>query len=234
MEIFSSQKVGGEFGDVKFDYKLDHQNRKKIKNIFAESGVKIIAIGVFDIFNTKTLSKDWELVFQFARDMGAEYITSEPPSTDMNLVEKLVKKYNIKVAIHNHQNPSKFWKPDAVLKEIQDKDRRIGCCADVGHWKNSGLNELACIRELQGRIISLHFADILASDPNEKVIPQNVIWGKGVMDIKGILVELKNQNFKGVITIEFEFGEDTTPEIKESISYYNFLTDEIFKNKNTI
>lgn len=58
------------------------------------------------------------------------------------------------------------------------------------------------LRELEGRLISMHFKNI-ASQGKENTL-ENVVWGTGKLNVKGILEELKSQNFKGYITIEYE------------------------------
>jgi len=53
-------------------------------------------------------------VFEFAKKMGLRAVTAEPEPAAMDLIEKLVKEYDIGMAIHNHpkqaNNPNyKFW-----------------------------------------------------------------------------------------------------------------------------
>ena len=56
------------------------------------------------------------------------------------LIDKLANEYNINVAIHDHPKPSHYWNPEAVLKVCEGRSKRIGACADVGHWARSGLD----------------------------------------------------------------------------------------------
>ena len=43
-----------------------------------------------------------EPVFEFSKRMGIKTIVTEPYFDDYSLIEKMVEKYNIRVAIHNH------------------------------------------------------------------------------------------------------------------------------------
>ena len=170
---------------------------------------------------------EWEQIFRFAKDMGMEYISCEPAIADWDLVEKLVKQYGIKISVHNHPQPSTYWKPENLLKEISNRSKLIGSSADVGHWRRNGLNQIECLKKLEGRIISLHFKDIAPKVEGEKE-QHDVIWGKGILDVKGMLLELKRQNFKGVFAIEYEYNWDNSvPDIKECVSYFNQVTDQI-------
>ena len=83
-----------------------------------------------------------------------EFITCEPALNDWDLVEKLAEQYGIKISVHNHPQPSDYWNPDNLLQAIAGRSKLIGSCADVGHWRREGLNQLDCLKKLEGRLIS--------------------------------------------------------------------------------
>jgi sugar phosphate isomerase/epimerase len=115
-----------------------------------------------------------------------------------------------------------------ILKEIACRSELLGACPDVGHWNRSGFDQLECLKKFDGRIISLHFKDIEAKQKG-KSYPQDVIWGKGILNVEEMLKELKRQGFKGVITIEYETNWDNSvPDIKECIKYYNEVITRIY------
>ena len=112
----------------------------------------------------------------------------------------------------------------AVLKGVSP---RIGACADVGHWIRSGLNPLECLKKLEGRVIEFHLKDL-----NEKGVRKahDLPWGSGVSNIPAIMQEMKRQNFKGVISIEYEYNwENNVPEVKASAEFFNKEKDRILK-----
>lgn len=223
IEVFPGHKLGGKWGDQVFGPQLDEQTRKELKDLAASKGIQIVSTGVV-VTNSP---EEWEPLFQFAKDMGMEYISCEPALADWDLVEKLVKQYGIKVAVHNHPKPSVYWNPDNLLKAISNRSDMIGSCADVGHWRREGLNQIDCLKKLEGRVISLHFKDIAAKKEGEKE-QHDVIWGKGILDVKGMLQELKRQNFNGVFAIEYEYNWDNSvPDIRKNIEYFNQVTEEI-------
>lgn len=223
IEIFPGHKLGGKWGGQTFGYTLDTQARKELKELAESKGIKIVGTGVF-VANS---NDEWEKMFQLAQDMDMEFITCEPALADWDLVESLSAKYNIKVSVHNHPQPSDYWKPENLLIQIANRSKQIGSCADVGHWRREGLNQIECLKELEGRIISLHFKDIAAKQEGEAE-QHDVIWGTGILDVKGMLNELKRQNFKGVFSIEYEYNwENSVPDIRKCIQYFNETTDEI-------
>ncbi|MDR1258772.1 MAG: sugar phosphate isomerase/epimerase [Tannerellaceae bacterium] len=224
IEIYPGHKLGGKWGDEVFGFNLDEQTRREIKELAESKGIKIVGTGVFVTDNPD----EWEKQFAFARAMDMEFITCEPAVSDWDMVEELAGRYGIKVSVHNHPQPSTYWNPDALLQQISHRSNLIGACADVGHWRREGLDQTDCIRKLEGRIVSLHFKDIAAKQEGEAE-QHDVIWGTGILDVKGMLRELKRQRFEGVFSIEYEYNwENSVPDIKESIDYFNKAADEIF------
>lgn len=224
IEIYPGHKLGGKFGDKVFDIHLDETTQEELKTIAASKGIQIIAMGVA----VQNNPEDWEKLFQFAKNMGMELITAEPAINDWDLIESLVKKYHIKLAVHNHPQPSEYWSPDNLLKQINQRSKNIGSCADVGHWARAGLNSLNCLKQLQNRIISLHFKDIMPKIEGENE-QHDVVWGEGVLNTTELLRELRRQDFDGIISIEYEYNWDNSvPDIKKCVEYYNQTTERIF------
>jgi sugar phosphate isomerase/epimerase len=111
--------------------------------------------------------------------------------------------YNIKVALHNHP---KTWPPDAVLKASNDKGKLIGACCDTGHWMRADYVPVDTFKKLEGRVMHSHFKDLNGFGKDTQG-PHDVAWGTGKGDVKGMLAELKRQNYKGYLSIEYEYGD---------------------------
>lgn len=221
IEIYPGQKLGNGFGEETFGYGLDEDRIKKLKDAASSRNIKIVSSGVW----TAT-REEWEKIFSFAKDMEMEFIAAEPAHEDWDVVENLAKKHKIKVAVHNHPSEQSYWKPEILLKDIGKRSNLLGACADVGHYKRMNLDPVQCLRELEGRLLSLHFKDI-APQGNEGIL-EDVVWGKGILDVRGMMEELKRQHFKGYFTIEYEADwENNLPQIKESIEYFNRVTNDI-------
>ena len=224
IEVYPGHKLGGKWGDRVFNFNLDTQTQKELKELAASKGITIVGTGVY----VAEKSSDWEKMFRFAKAMKMEFITCEPAPGDWDLVEKLSKQYGINISVHNHPQPSDYWKPENLLQAISHRSHLIGSCADVGHWRREGLDQIECLKKLSGRIISLHFKDIAIKKVGEKE-QHDVIWGTGILDVKGMLKELKEQGFKGVFSIEYEYNwENSVSDIKECITYFNQVTNELF------
>jgi sugar phosphate isomerase/epimerase len=175
-------------------------------------------------------------IFEGAKRLGISVLVAEPETHGkmeelgpvMDVVEKLAKEYNIKVAIHNHPGPKNFyWNPDTVAAAVKGRSPLLGACADVGHWVRSGLDPVACLKKLEGRVIALHFKDL-----NEATLKaHDVPWGTGISNAKGMLAELKRQHFQGGICVEYEYNWDnSSPEIAKSAEWFNRTCEELLKN----
>jgi sugar phosphate isomerase/epimerase len=174
-------------------------------------------------------------LFAAAKKLGIDVLVAEPETHGkmeelpkvMDVVEKLAKEYQIKVAIHNHPGPRSFyWKPETVLAAVQGRSPLLGACADTGHWVRSGLDPVECLRKLEGRVICLHFKDLNEKGPKAHDVP----WGTGISNAKGMLQELKRQQFRGAFCIEYEYNwENSVPEIAECAKFFHATCEELAK-----
>lgn len=215
IEAFPGQKLGGDFKNAVFDPSLSAENRVKVKDLLKAKGITLLAFGV-------TGAKDaegWKKTFEFAKDMGLQYITAEPEDNQWNLVDSLAGAYGIKVAIHDHPRPSHYWSPDSVLAAAKNHPN-LGSCADVGHWSRSGLDVVECLKKLEGHIFGVHFKDVKEFN---KTDAEDVITGTGVNKFPEIFAELKRQGFKGgMFSIERENNwTNNVPDVKEEIKFFH-------------
>lgn len=223
IEVYPGHRLGEGFGELTFLPTLDADVQKRIKQEAKKRDISLIAMGVIVVDD----ASDWESYFSFAKNMGLEYLTAEPALQHWDEVERLVQQYDIKLAVHNHPKPSLYWHPDSLLKAIAQRDQRIGSCADVGHWSREGLDALAGLKKLNGKVLSLHFKDITSAPSTGHEMP-DTIWGTGLLDIKGMLQELKKQGFNGSLAIEYENNwENSVPDIQKNLNYYYQTLNEI-------
>ena len=233
IEAYPGQKLSKDKPDVKMDHNMSSADRKLALKKLRESGVKLMNYGVVGLPNNEA---ECRKVFDFAKEMGIETIVSEPPEDAFGLIDRLCEEYKINVAIHNHPKPSHYWDPDTVLKVCKGRSKRIGACADTGHWTRSGVDPLEAIKKLGAakRIISLHFKD-LNEFGNRGA--HDVPWGTGVSQPGAILAELDRQKFKGVFSIEYEHNWlNSMPEISKCVAFFRKtaaeLSDVKFRNSS--
>ncbi len=202
--------------------KLTDEQIQKIKDYGKKKGVTFVNAYVGFPKNEKECRKS----FEFAKKMGLDILVGEPSPDALDTVEKLCKEYNIKVAIHDHPQPSHYWNPETVLEAIKGRGPLMGACADTGHWLRSGLDTVECLKKLEGHIFVLHFKDL-----NEKTKKgHDVPWGTGVGNAKGMMEELKRQNFHGAFCAEYEYHYDSSmPELAECVKFFKATSAELAK-----
>jgi sugar phosphate isomerase/epimerase len=216
IQAYPGQKVSPDIPDG-FGPDLSEQQRKAVKEKLAEAGIEAVAFGVTKIPGDEAGARK---LFDFAKDMGIGTLVSEPAEDQYELIDKLCREYQIKLAIHNHPKPSHYWNPDTVLKMCEGRSKWIGACVDVGHWVRSGLDPLECLKKLKGRILDVHIKEI--DDGHD------VVWGTGKGRIKSILEELHAQGYAGTFAIEYEYNWDNNiPEIRESIAYFDSIASAL-------
>lgn len=208
IQAYPGQPLGGEFGKTAFDHNLKPEVREAVRKKLREAGLSVVAYGVVDTGRTEA---EMRRVFDFAREMGIRTIVCEPQDGDFEAIEKLVKEYDIRIAIHNHPAPSKYAYPGTALEKLRGRDERIGVCADTGHWMRQGLDPVECLRLLEGRVNDVHLKDRSDFGPGPTAF--DVAWGRGKADVRRVLAELTLQDFPGLLTIEYENEKEViTPE----------------------
>lgn len=218
IEFYPGQPLSKEQADQKVDHNAPDELIAALKAKLEKHGLKAVNYGVVGLPNNEA---ECRKVFDFAKKMGMVAVTSEPAMETMDLLEKLAKEYDLKVAIHNHprqpDNPNyKVWDPNYVLSMVKGRDARLGACADTGHWVRSGVKPVEALKILEGRIASCHLKDLHQFGPGGHDVP----FGTGVSDIKAVLDELKRQNFQGNISLEYEYNWDNSvPEVAQCIGF---------------
>jgi len=218
MQIYAGQTLQKSNPDVKVGVDMTAEQRELLKKMLADAGVTALSLGVVGFKNDEA---DARKTFEFAKAMGLENIATEPDPDAWPLLAKLADEYGINIACHNHPKPSRYWNPDTVLESVKPYGKRIGVCADTGHWKRSGLEPMAGLATLSGRILELHFKDI----DNDQDQP----WGTGKCDARGMLKALHAQGFKGPIYVEYEHGSgaELDANVEKSIRFFDSVASDL-------
>ena len=221
-EMYPRQKFSAEEPDVQTGVGMSPDAQQEAKKVLGDAGVCLVNYGVCPLGGSEA---ECRKTFEFAKAMGIQTLVSEPAFEDLDMVERLADEYEINVALHNHPKPSRYWDPDTVLEHCKGRSKRLGSCADTGHWARSGIVPVEAIKKLEGRIISFHFKDI--NEFGERKA-HDVPWGTGVCDAAAMLAEIHRQKFQGVFSIEYEYNWDNSiPEIAKSIAFFDKTASQL-------
>jgi sugar phosphate isomerase/epimerase len=155
-------------------------------------------------------------LFEYARLAGMPLMVCAPTHRTLPMLEKYVREYNIRLAIHNHGPEDKqFPTPQSVLAAVKDMDPRIGLCVDVGHTLRAGADPVASLAEAGPRLFDIHIKDLRAP-----AIDQDCPVGDGVMPIVAIFRQLRKMVYTGGVMLEYEADEsDPLPGMRKSFAY---------------
>jgi sugar phosphate isomerase/epimerase len=155
--------------------------------------------------------------FEYARDASIPTIVCSPAKALLPLLDKSVKEFDIRIAIHNHGPEDKIWpSPYEVWDAVQSYDERVGLCIDVGHTARTGVDPTAAIRKCAARLHDVHIKDIASKEGKSK--PVEV--GRGVLDVPGMLQAMIDVGFARHVGLEYEKDmKNPIPGATESIAY---------------
>ena len=146
IEFFPGQKLSPDKPGANVSHNMSDEDLALLKAKLDQAGIIAVNYGVVG----EGSEAGWRKIFEFAKKLNLYGITTESVN-QLDIIEPLVKEYNIRVGIHEHgRRPNdanyKVWDPKYVLSVVKDRDSRIGACADTGHWVTSGLDPLESIK----------------------------------------------------------------------------------------
>lgn len=155
--------------------------------------------------------------FDYAKAAGMPLMVSTCKAGTLPRIEKFVKQYDIKVAIHNHgpEDPD-FPSPYDVLKAVKGMDPRIGLCIDWGHTARTGTDVVRATADAGSRLLDMHAKDLR----DLKVAESQCIVGEGKMPTAGIFRQLEKMKYSGYVNLEYEIEPDNPmPGMQQSFAY---------------
>lgn len=189
---------------------------------FTAAGITPLSCGNITMQNDET---NIRRAFEYARDCGIPTIVCSPDPASMPILDKMVKEFDIKLAIHNHGPEDKrFPSPDDVWNAVRQYDKRIGFCIDVGHTARAGTDPAKSILKYKDRLYDLHFKDINTTEAKGSTIPA----GRGVLDLAAVIRALVKIRFGYLFSIEYEgWADDPVPAVAETMGYAKGLINTL-------
>lgn len=204
--IALTKKLGVSYINIKdfhLPMELSPAQLKSGAGEFTKAGLTILGGGTVDF--KKDDEADFEAKFQYAKNAGMPLMVSAPSAETLPKLEKYVKKYDIKIAVHNHGTEDKiFPTPQSILKIVKDLDPRIGCCVDIGHTVRTGVDLIDTIREVGPRLLDMHVKDLADFSSRDS----QVVVGDGKIPIARLFKELVKMKYTGGVMLEYEIDED--------------------------
>ena len=218
LAITDTRKLNVRYINIK-DYHLPLNSTPgeiaQARQEFNKAGLTILGGG--NISFPTTDEDDIHHKFEYAKLAGMPVIVCAPTHETLPLMEKYVKQYDIKIAIHNHGPEDKhFPTPQSALEAVKNMDPRCGFCIDIGHTARTGVDVVESVRLAGPRLFDMHAKDLADFSSKESQVPV----GDGIMPIVGIFKELKRMNYQGGVMLEYEVeGDNPFPGMQKSFAY---------------
>jgi sugar phosphate isomerase/epimerase len=183
---------------------------------YKAAGIRLHAAGTISLSTDS--DDDMRGKFEYLKRAGiGVMVAGDPTPQDLPRVEKFVREYDIRVAIHNHGPEDKMWhSPLDVLKVVGNMDPRIGCCIDVGHAARAGTDVVEAIHTVGPRLFNMHMKDLTDFSSKES----QVTVGDGKMPVRGIFEALITIQYRGFVDLEYEVHADNPmPGVSKSFAY---------------
>jgi sugar phosphate isomerase/epimerase len=188
---------------------------KERADVYRADGFTLTAAGT--IYFTKDVDADIRAKFEYMKNAGIPVMVCMPNRDVLPRLEKFVKEYDIKLAIHNHGPEDKnFPSPLDVLAAVKGMDPRIGLCIDIGHTMRAGTDVVDAIKKAGPRLFDLHVKDLAEANAKDS----QVAVGDGIMPIPAIFKALIAQKYAGYVDLEYEIhADDPMPGVVKSFAY---------------
>lgn len=202
--------------DAKDHLPMDPAQESAALADYAANGIRLHAVGA--VYFRQDNDEDIRAKFEYARRAGVRVIVAgDPAPATLPRLEKFVREYDIRIAIHNHGPEDKLWpSPMTVLKAVHGMDPRMGCCIDVGHTVRAGTDVVAAIHAAGPRLFDMHMKDL--TDFHD--IKSQVAVGNGKIPVRAIFEALAQIRYPGFVDLEYEVhGDNPMPGVIASFAY---------------
>ena len=229
--------------DRTLSYDADAEEIAAYRMKLAKYGVEMISAGP-EYFQT---AEQAEKFFGFAKRCGFRTVSVVPyadrpdpkdpgktiscESEEMlDVLERMVRKYDIRAAIHNHgpDIPELYPTAEAVWARIRNRDPRIGFCLDIGHHLRAGGDIESAIRTYGSRIYEIHLKNISSADKQGFAMQ----GPRGIIDERRVFQALVDVGFDGYCLIEYERDyRENAMGLAETMGYYRGVAEGVSLKK---
>lgn len=202
--------------DVKDHLPADPTQEAAALADYSSAGVRLHAAGT--IYFPKNEDADIRAKFEYCKRAGiAVIVAGDPAPETLPRIEKFVKEYDIRIAIHNHGPEDTLWRsPLDVLQAVKGMDPRIGCCIDAGHTVRAGTDVVQAIHKVGPRLFNVHMKDLANFQDKDS----QVAVGDGIMPVRKMFEALIAARYKGFVDLEYEIHPaDPMPGVIGSLAY---------------
>ncbi|MBL7187554.1 MAG: sugar phosphate isomerase/epimerase [Phycisphaerae bacterium] len=232
--------------------RLDRAYLSEIKGMLDEAGLeRVWAWGHPDGLEGGTNEQEFDKMlenFEYAREIGAPVMRvvgsslifrNEPHQVQLERLSTMFRKaartaeqYDIKMAIENHID----FNADEILQLLDNVGSPyLGLNFDTGNFVRVLDDPVKAAEKLGKHVLATHVKDVklLESVPADTwYFFSSVPIGKGLVDVKGVAIALKNAGYEGVLALEIDslhpdYTDDEDKIVQESVNQLRALTGDL-------
>jgi sugar phosphate isomerase/epimerase len=184
---------------------------------FDRAGIRCVS------YYTATIKdeRDIEYAVRFAKIFGARNVSGDATGSTLKRIDERFTREGLTFGIHNHWFKQKFAyeSTEDVLHALAGLSKTVGATLDVGQMAACGHDPVEAIRKLASRLFLVHLKDVAGAGAEH-----NVMFGRGIANIPGVMKELKKIGFRGLVAIEYEKDGDSNADMKALVKYARELS----------
>ncbi len=198
----------------------DEKSFDSVIETYADAGVKIVSIGVERLSTDKDEARKR---FEFLKKAGAAYMSvdfgiKETPAA-CAVAAELAREYDVRLGIHNHGGLHWLGSPAVLENVFSQTSSRIGLSLDTAWALHSHADPVKMARQFAERLYMLHIKDFIFDRAGN---PEDVVCGRGNLDLDELGKALEEIRFDGPAIIEYEGDvENPVPALKECVAELN-------------
>jgi len=161
--------------------------------------------------------EDVERALRFATLLGARNVTGDATGNVLTRIDQRFTQEGITFGIHNHYFKGEkfpYESPEEVWSALSKLSETVGATADVGQFASCGYDPVEALRKLAPRLRMVHLKDIQASHGEV-----NVLLGMGICRIPEVMRELRRQDFRGLVAVEYEKEGPVEDDMREEVEF---------------
>jgi sugar phosphate isomerase/epimerase len=185
---------------------------RSAKSKFDRAGIRCVS------YYSATIKEDQDLdnAVRFAKLLGSHNVSGDATGDMLRKIDERFSREGLTFGIHNHYFKQKFAyeSADDVLRGLAGRSKTMGATLDVGHIASCGHDTVDAVRRLAPYLKMVHLKDVAAAGGED-----NVLIGRGIAQIPGVMNELHKVNYRGLVAIEYEKEGDIDADVKQEVEF---------------
>jgi len=134
------------------DFRANPEEVNPVKDQLQRRGMLANHIVAYRVTAVPEDEVEAQRLFEFAKELGCMSIVVEHSPRSVEMLDRLVRKYEISVALDEPTNPTDF------LKLVGNLDSRIGAYIDPARWESAGIKTADALALLKSRVMAVHLS----------------------------------------------------------------------------